>query len=102
MSEIPTCKQWKTVKDEEAPNSLLSLPKEILQYCVAFVGKGHYWFVGSVWQGIHDEPAFIWWVPYVLAKHKQIVPAVNKWYHKWMHKYGIEIPNDYDDCMQKW
>jgi hypothetical protein len=37
-----------------------------------------------------------------LAKHKQIVPAVNKWYHEWMHKYGIEIPNDYDDCMQKW
>jgi hypothetical protein len=24
----------------------------------------------AVTQGIHDEPAFIWWVPYVLAKHK--------------------------------
>jgi hypothetical protein len=21
-------------------------------------------------QGIHDKPAFVWWVPYVLAKHK--------------------------------
>jgi hypothetical protein len=39
-------------------------------------------------------------VPYVLAKCKQIVTAVNKGYHKWMHKYGIEIPKNYDDCMQ--
>jgi hypothetical protein len=27
---------------------------------------------------IHYEPAFIWWVPYMLAKCKQIVAAVNK------------------------
>jgi hypothetical protein len=37
MSDSPTCKQQKTAKEEEAPNSLLSLPKEIL-HCVAFVG----------------------------------------------------------------
>jgi hypothetical protein len=48
MSDSPTCKQQKTAKEEEAPNSLLSLPKEILHCCVAFVGKGHYRFVGSV------------------------------------------------------
>jgi hypothetical protein len=42
----------------------------------------------------------MWWVPYILAKHKQIVAAVNKWYHKQMHKYGIEISKNYDDCMQ--
>jgi hypothetical protein len=24
----------------------------------------------AVTQGIQDEPAFIWWVPYVLAKRK--------------------------------
>jgi hypothetical protein len=29
----------------------------------------------------------IWWVPYVLAKCKQIVTAVNTQYHKWMYKY---------------
>jgi hypothetical protein len=33
--------QQKTAKEEEVPNILLSLPKKILQYCVAFVGKGH-------------------------------------------------------------
>jgi hypothetical protein len=54
----------------------------------------------AVTQGIQDEPAFIWWVPYVLAKRKWIVAAVSKWYHKWMPKYGIEIPSkNYDDCM---
>jgi hypothetical protein len=39
MSDSPTCKQQKTAKEEEAPNSLLSLPKEILQYCISFVGQ---------------------------------------------------------------
>jgi hypothetical protein len=34
MSDSPTCKQQKTAKEEEVPNSLLSLPKEILQYCI--------------------------------------------------------------------
>jgi hypothetical protein len=41
MSDSPTCKQQKTAKEEEAPNSLLSLPIETLQYCISFVGKGH-------------------------------------------------------------
>ena len=53
MSDSPTCKQQKTAKEEEAPNSLLSLPKEILHCCVAFVGKGHYRFVGSVCKKIN-------------------------------------------------
>ncbi len=48
MSDSPTCKQQKTAKEEEVPNSLLSLPKESLQYCVVFVGKWHYWFVCSI------------------------------------------------------
>jgi hypothetical protein len=46
MSDSPTCKQQKTVKEEEVPNSLLSLLIETLQYCIAFVGKGLYQFVG--------------------------------------------------------
>jgi hypothetical protein len=53
MSHAPTCKQQKTVKEEEAPNSLLSLPIETLQYCIAFVGKGHYQFVGSICKQIN-------------------------------------------------
>jgi hypothetical protein len=41
------------MKDEEVPNSLLSLPKEILHCCVAFAGKGHYQFVGSICKKIN-------------------------------------------------
>jgi hypothetical protein len=48
MSNSPTCKQQKTAKEEEVPKNLLSLPMETLQYCIAFVGKGHYQFVGSI------------------------------------------------------
>jgi hypothetical protein len=48
MSDSPTCKQQKTAKEEEAPNSLLFLLMETLQYCIAFVGKGNYRFVGSI------------------------------------------------------
>jgi hypothetical protein len=27
------------MNEEEAPNSLLSLPKVVLQYCISFLGK---------------------------------------------------------------
>jgi hypothetical protein len=54
MSDSPPCKQQKTAKEEEASNSLLSLPKEVLQYCISFVGKGHYQFVGSICKQINN------------------------------------------------
>jgi hypothetical protein len=53
MSDSPTRKQQKTAKQEEAPNSLLSLPKVVLQDCISFLGKGHYRFVGSVCKQIN-------------------------------------------------
>jgi hypothetical protein len=42
MSDSPTCKHLKTAKQEEVPNSLLSLFKVDLQYCISFLEKGHY------------------------------------------------------------
>jgi hypothetical protein len=53
MSDSPTHKQQMTAKDEEVPNSFLSLPKNILNYCVSFVGRGHYQYVGSVCKQIN-------------------------------------------------
>jgi hypothetical protein len=41
------------LQKEEVPNSLLSLPMETLQYCIAFVEKGHYQFVGSICKQIN-------------------------------------------------
>ena len=42
--------------------------------------------------GIDDEPAFSWWVPYVIKKKERILAAVNRQYHKTTHKFGFEIP----------
>ena len=41
---------------------------------------------------IAEEPAFAWWVPYVLRKHDVIVSAVNSRIQKTSRKYGIELP----------
>ena len=41
---------------------------------------------------IDDEPAFAWWVPYVLRKRDAIVKAVNSRVCRTSHKYGIELP----------
>jgi hypothetical protein len=39
-----------------------------------------------------DEPAFAWWVPYVLRKQDVIVLAVTTMVRKTSHKYRIELP----------
>ncbi len=42
---------------------------------------------------IGEEPAFAWWVPYVLRKRDVIVSAMNSRVCKTSHKYGIELPS---------
>jgi hypothetical protein len=45
---------------------------------------------------IADEPAFNWWVSWVLKKRDRIISLVKRRsarYHKRTHKYGIEVPN---------
>ncbi|KAL7474714.1 hypothetical protein ACHAW6_000673 [Cyclotella cf. meneghiniana] len=45
--------------------------------------------------GIDDEPAFNWWVSWVLKKRERIISLVkcqSARYHKWTHKFGIEVP----------
>ena len=43
-------------------------------------------------RNIADEPAFAWWVPYMLRKHDIIVLSkINARIRKTTHKYGIEI-----------
>ena len=41
---------------------------------------------------IQDEPAFAWWVPYVLSKRKNIIAKLRSKYCEKTHKYGIRIP----------
>ena len=54
----------------------------------------------SVTQGIDHEPAFCWWVPYILKKRDRIIAAVNKCYHKCTHKFGIQLPKSVEEAKQ--
>jgi hypothetical protein len=47
-----------------------------------------------------DTPAFVWWAPHVLKKRRRIIVAVTKRYHKRTHKFGIEVPKNWDDCVR--
>jgi len=82
------CVEWRdgTTSWERLADLKESNPIEVAEFAVA--------------QGIDKEPAFAWWVPYVLSRRNRIVAAVNKRYHKRTHKYGIEVPKTYDDCVR--
>ena len=43
-------------------------------------------------QGLEEQPAFAYWVPYVLRKRDRIISAVNSRIKRITHKYGIEVP----------
>jgi hypothetical protein len=43
-------------------------------------------------RNIADEPAFAWWVPYVLRKQDVIVFALTTRVRKTSHKNGVELP----------
>jgi hypothetical protein len=49
---------------------------------------------------IDDEPAFAWWVPYVLRKQKRILQKVKSKYWARTHKYGIRIPKNIKEAME--
>jgi hypothetical protein len=42
----------------------------------------------------------VWWVPHVLKKRSQVIAAVTKHYHRRTHKFGIEVPKSWDDCVR--
>jgi len=46
----------------------------------------------AIAQGIADEPAFAWWVPFVMKRRDLYVKAVGTRYQKRSHKFGIEVP----------
>ena len=81
------CAKWQdgTTSWEQLADLKESYPIEVAEFAVT--------------HNIHNEAAFAWWVPYVLMKCKWIIAAVNKRYHKHTHKYGIEIPKTFDDCV---
>jgi hypothetical protein len=54
----------------------------------------------AVGKNLEDDPAFVWWVPHVLKKYSRIIADVTKRYHKRTHKFGIEVPKSWDDCVR--
>jgi hypothetical protein len=47
-----------------------------------------------------NTPAFIWWAPHMLQKRTRSIAAVTKRYHKRTHKFGVEVPKSWDDCVK--
>ena len=67
---------WQSLKDLKE-----SYPLEVAEYAVA--------------QGIDDDPAFNWWVSFVLKKRERIIKAVKGRQAKYLKKnfkFGIEVP----------
>jgi hypothetical protein len=44
------------------------------------------------------EPAFDWWIPYILKKQNRIISAVSNHYLKRTHKFGVQIPKTVREC----
>ena len=71
--------QWIGLKDLKESN-----PVEVAEYAKA--------------NGIDDEPAFKWWVPYTLRKRDRIISAVNQRVKKVTHKYGVRVPKSVEEA----
>jgi hypothetical protein len=71
---------WKngTTTWEWLRNMKESNPIKVAEYAVA--------------QGIDKEPAFAWWVPFIMKRRDRYVKAVGTRYQKRTHKFGIEVP----------
>jgi hypothetical protein len=54
----------------------------------------------DVSNNLHDAPAFVWWVTYVLKKSSRIIAVIAKMYHKRTHKCGIEVPKSWYECVR--
>jgi hypothetical protein len=82
------CAEWKdgTTSWEHLADLKESNPVEVAEYAVA--------------KNLLDAPAFVWWAPHVLKQHSRIISDVTKRYHKRTHKFGIEVPKSWDDCVK--
>jgi hypothetical protein len=82
------CVEWKygTTSWERLADLKESNPVEVAEYAAA--------------KSLLDTTAFVWWAPHVLKKRSRIISAVTKRYHKRTHKFGIEVPKNWDDCVR--
>jgi hypothetical protein len=72
---------WKRLVDLKESN-----PVEVAEYAAA--------------KSFLNSPDFVWWSPHVLQKRTSIIADVTKRYHKRTHKFRIEVPKIWDDCVR--
>jgi hypothetical protein len=82
------CVEWKdgTTSWERLVDPKESNPVKVYEYAAT--------------KSLLNTPDFIWWVPHVLQKRTRIIAAVTKHYHKRTHKFVIEVPKSWDDCVK--
>jgi hypothetical protein len=49
---------------------------------------------------IQEEPAFAWWVPYVIRKRTAIISKLRSKYWQKTHKYGIRVPRSINEAKE--
>jgi len=54
----------------------------------------------AIENGIADEPAFAWWVPYTLKKKARIVSKIKSKYWQRTHKFGIRVPKSVKEALE--
>lgn len=54
----------------------------------------------AVDQGLSNEPAFAWWIAFVLKKQKRILRKVKSKYWARTHKYGVRVPKNIKEAME--
>lgn len=74
--------QWLDLKDLKDSN-----PIELAQYAVA--------------NKISQEPAFAWWVPFVIKKQNRMINKVKKKYWQTTHKFGIRLPKTAEEALRR-
>jgi hypothetical protein len=72
---------WELLVDPKERN-----PVEVAEYAAA--------------KSLIETPSFVWWSRHVLKKRSRIIAAVTKRYHKLTHKFGIEVPKSWDECVR--
>mmetsp|Transcript_1849 Transcript_1849/g.3781 ORF Transcript_1849/g.3781 Transcript_1849/m.3781 type:complete len:250 (-) Transcript_1849:1930-2679(-) len=77
--------RWKDSSDSWVPLKDIkeSIPVEVATFATT--------------QGIEKEPAFSWWVAYIIKKSKHSIASVQHQTKKTSHKYGISVPTSIAD-----
>jgi hypothetical protein len=80
--------QWKdgSVSWEKLSDLKASNPVEVAEYAVA--------------NRLVEEPAFKWWVPYVMKRRNRIISKVKSRYWKTTHKFGIRLPKSVEEALE--